>query len=157
MLWEKGENALSYHCVVVLTLISNFLLNTVFKLVVWGVLRTLKENDKMLFTISKRKNIMWFGRNAFNLIFFLLFPQYFLPLSKTEITLLATFNPFPHNNTFWRPWETSLLKTLREKEKLLVTSNFSFSRSVFYLFGWMSSIFIKFEIVVCKLFQFGRV
>ena len=36
------------------------------------------------------------------------------------------FNPF---------WETSLLKTLWEKEKLLVTSNFSFSHSVFYLFG----------------------
>ena len=29
----------------------------------------------------------------------------------------------------------ALLKTLWEKEKLLVTSNFSFSRSVFYLFG----------------------
>ena len=32
-------------------------------------------------------------------------------------------NPFQHNDTFWRPWETSLLKTLWEKEKLLVTSN----------------------------------
>ena len=29
----------------------------------------------------------------------------------------------------------SLLKTLWEKEKLLVTSNFSFSHGVFYLFG----------------------
>ena len=45
------------------------------------------------------------------------------------------FNPFPHNDTFRRPWETSLLKTLWEKEKLLVTSNFSFSHSVFYPFG----------------------
>ena len=44
-------------------------------------------------------------------------------------------NPFPHNEAFWRPWETSLLKTLWEKEKLLVTSNFSFSHSVFYPFG----------------------
>ena len=44
-------------------------------------------------------------------------------------------NPFPHNDTFWRPWETSLLKTLWEKEKLLVTSNFSFSHSVFYPLG----------------------
>ena len=24
-------------------------------------------------------------------------------------------NPFPHNDTFWRPWETSFLKTLWEK------------------------------------------
>ena len=45
------------------------------------------------------------------------------------------FNPFPHNDTFWRLWKTSLLKTLWEKEKLLVTSNFSFSHSVFYRFG----------------------
>ena len=52
---------------------------------------------------------------------------------------------------------TGLLKTLWEKEKLLVTSNFSFSHSVFYPFGELSAIFIKFEIVVCKLFQFGRV
>ena len=44
-------------------------------------------------------------------------------------------NPFPHNDTFWGPWETSLLKTLWEKEKLLVTSNFSFSHCVFYPFG----------------------
>ena len=44
-----------------------------------------------------------------------------------------------------------------EKEKLLVTSNFSFSHSVFYLFGELSAIFIKFDIVVCNLFQFGRV
>ena len=43
------------------------------------------------------------------------------------------------------------------KEKLLVTSNFSFSHSVFYPFEEPSAIFIKFEIVVCKLFQSGRV
>ena len=44
-----------------------------------------------------------------------------------------------------------------EKEKLLVMSNFSFSRSVFYLCGELFAIFNKFEIVVCKLFQFGKV
>ena len=66
-------------------------------------------------------------------------------------------NPFPHNDAFWRPGETSLLKTLREKEKLLVTSSFSFSHSVFYPFGQLSAIFVKFEIVVYKLLQFGRV
>ena len=67
------------------------------------------------------------------------------------------FNPFPYNDTYWRHWEKSLLKTLWEKEKLLVTSSFSFSHSVFYPFGWLSAIFIQLEIVVCKLFQFGRV
>ena len=47
-----------------------------------------------------------------------------------------SFNPFPHNDTFWHPWKTSLLKTLWEKEKLLTTSNFSFSHSVFYPFAY---------------------
>ena len=61
---------------------------------------------------------------------FLLFPQGF-----PKLPFLGVVNPFPHNDTFWRPWETSLLKTLWEKEKLLVTSNFSFSHSVFYPFG----------------------
>ena len=50
---------------------------------------------------------------------------------------------------------TSLLKTLWEKGVLPITSNFSFSHNVFYLFEELSGIFIKFEIVVCKLFQFG--
>ena len=49
---------------------------------------------------------------------------------------------------------TSLLKTLWEKEKCLVRSNFSFSHSVFYPFGEHSVIFITFEIVVCKFFKF---
>ena len=34
---------------------------------------------------------------------------------------------------------------------------FSFSCRVFYPFGELSAIFIKFEVVVCKLFHFGRV
>ena len=58
---------------------------------------------------------------------------------------------------FDAPWEASLLKTLWEKEKLLVTSNFSFTHSVFYSLREISAIFIKSEIVVCKQFQFGRV
>ena len=65
--------------------------------------------------------------------------------------------PFPNKLSFLRVCSTSLLKTLWEKEKLLVTSNFSFSRSVFYPFGELSAIFIKFEIVVCKIFPYGRV
>ena len=58
---------------------------------------------------------------------------------------------------FDAPWETNLLKTLWEKGEIARKSNFSFSHSVFYPFGKLSAIFFKFEIVVCKLFQFGRV
>ena len=66
-------------------------------------------------------------------------------------------NSFPNKPLFLRASSTNLLKTLREKEKLLVTSNFIFSHSVFYPFGELSAIFIKLKIVVCKLFQYGRV
>ena len=66
------------------------------------------------------------------------------------------FNPFSNKPRFLRVCNTSLLKTLWEKEKLLVTSNFSFSHSVFFPFRELSAISIKFDIVVCKLFQFGR-
>ena len=77
----------------------------------------------------------------------------------------STIGPFQRNLApltlsqtspgFFVSANTSLLKTLWEKEKLLVTSNFSLSHSVFYPFGELSPIFIEFEIVVCKLFQFG--
>ena len=70
------------------------------------------------------------------------------------VSINSLFSPFPN-----KPWclpvcSTSLLKTLWEKKKLLVMSNFSFSPNVFYPFGNLSAIFIKFETVVCKLFQF---
>ena len=60
-------------------------------------------------------------------------------------------NPFPNKPWFLRVCNTSLLKTQREKEKLLVTSNFSFSHSVFYPSKDLPVISIKFQIVVCNL------
>ena len=75
---------------------------------------------------------------------------------NTLLTNLS-LNPFQNKPVFLRVCGTSPLKTLWEKEKLLVTSNFSFSNSVFFPIGELSAIFIKFEIVICKLFQFGKV
>ena len=71
----------------------------------------------------------------------------------TVLLFAKEINPFPN-----KPWvlyvcSTSLLEILWEKEKLLVRSNFSFSHGVFHPFGKLSAIFIKFEIVVCRLFQ----
>ena len=63
----------------------------------------------------------------------------------------TSFKPFPNKPWFLHVCSTSLLKTLRENKKLLVTSNFSFSQSVFYMFGYLFAIFIKLKIVVCKL------
>ena len=48
-------------------------------------------------------------------------------------------------------------ETMWEKEKLLIMRNFSFSLRNFYQFDELSVIFIKFGIVICKLFQLGRV
>ena len=56
---------------------------------------------------------------------------------------LRYFNPFPNKPWFLHVCSTSLLKTQWEKEKLLETSNFSFSHSVFYLFGELSGIFYQ--------------
>ena len=67
--------------------------------------------------------------------------QWLVKNYKVRSSLLI--NPFQNNSWLLRVYNTGLLKTLWEKEKLLVTSNFSFSRSVFYPFGELSAIFIK--------------
>ena len=78
--------------------------------------------------------------------------------SLLQTAILAWLNTFPNKPWFFRVSSTSLLKTLWEKEKLLVKKpDFSFSHSVFYSFGELPAIFTKFEIVLCKLFRFGRV
>ena len=41
------------------------------------------------------------------------------------------------------------------KGKLLIMSNFSFSKSFVDSFRELSAIFLKFEIVICKFFEFG--
>ena len=63
--------------------------------------------------------------------------------------MLEFYNPFLNKPWFLRVCSTNLLKTLWEKEKLLIMSNFSFSHSVFHPFGELSAIIIEFEIVVC--------
>ena len=69
-----------------------------------------------------------------------------------EVFLSDGINPFPNKPWCLRACSTSLFTTLWEKEKLLVTSNFSFSHSVFYPSGELSASFIESEIVVCNLF-----
>ena len=109
---------------------------------------------------------------------FLLFPQCFQTLWRTfshvyqisniylqtlsvleslKFVIWERVNPFPNKPWFLPVCSISLLKTLWEKEKLLIMSNFSFFHSVFYPFRELSAIFIKFDIVVSKHFEFGRV
>ena len=90
-------------------------------------------------TVGKRRNCLLQAISPFPTVFKRLLLQKHIKKGVFGIGLTKTphvlFNPFPHNDTFWCPGETSLLKTLWEEEKLLVTSNFSFSHSVFYQFG----------------------
>ena len=83
--------------------------------------------------------------------------MFYIFKKKQKNISIITFNPFPNKPWFLRVGSTSVMKTQWEKEKLLVTSNFSFSHSVFNPFRELSAILIIFEIVVYKLFQFGRV
>ena len=67
-------------------------------------------------------------------------------IEKEDVTVCKSLiNPFPNKPWFLHVCTYSLLKTLWEKEKLLKTSNFSFSHSVFCPFRGLSSIFIKIQ------------
>ena len=105
----------------------------------------------MIFLFNFKENIVEKTRKGW-------LPAFSIFTNKVFNSLwLCILNPLPNQPWFLRVGCTSLLKTLREKEKLLVKSNFSFSHSVFYQSRDLSAIFIKFETVICKLFEFGRV
>ena len=76
------------------------------------------------FNFESDENIIGNKENAFSV-----FPTMFSKPCSKSLTHSHTMTPFDI------PGETSLLKTLWAKEKLLVTSNFSFSPSVFYPSG----------------------
>ena len=69
---------------------------------------------------------------------------------------MEKINSFPNKPWFSHVCRTSHLKTLWEKEKMLVTGIFSFSHNVFYPLGEFPAIFIKFENNVCTLSLFGK-
>ena len=104
-------------------------------------LKTLWEKEKMLVT------------NIFHNVFKRLFTQGHekLGLCGKELTLYHTIQ------TFNNPEKRNLLKRLWEKEKMLVTSIFSFSNHVFYQsqkeFLFLSYIYF----VVCKCFEPGPI
>ena len=49
-----------------------------------------------------------------------------------------------------------ILESTCQGERKNGTQNFSFSDIVFLPFGELSAIFIKFKILICKVFQFGH-
>ena len=90
---------------------------------------------------------------SINIFFVTFFSCDFFSSYQKTVTFFSyiCIYPFTNKSMLLRVYSTSLLKTLREKEKMLGTINFSFSHSFFYPFGELSTIFIKVEIVICKL------
>ena len=102
--------------------------------------------------VEKSLGMFMFG--LFNLVWFVdaASPAQQSRVLRNILGIHYEINPFPNKPWFLRVCSTGLLKTLSEKEKLLITSNFSFSHSVSYPYEELSFIFIKFKTVGCKLF-----
>ena len=72
--------------------------------------------------------------------------------SKPTFVMIIRFNSFTTQSPLLTAW-----KTLWEKEKMLVTSIFSFLNDVLYPMKGIFHVFSKIKFVVCKCFQFGQV
>ena len=71
------------------------------------------------------------------------------------MTQVLPLNPFPHNDTFWRVWERSLLKTLWEKEKLLVQAISPFP-TMFSTLSKTEIILVTFNFLSASAFNSDR-
>ena len=105
------------------------------------------SNDFILFFHSKKKGCQ---KILCNKNFGLTHPN---ETFKWHVYLLSLSQTSPGFHVF----AVQVFRKHWEKEKLLVMRDFSFSHTVFYPYGELSAIFIKFEIVICNLFQFGKV
>ena len=86
--------------------------------------------QKALFLRSLKVRILWLRVNVFS--------NSICDIAVASAPIhafleLINYNPFPNKPLILRVCSESLLKTLWEKEKLLVKSNFSFSYGIFYL------------------------
>ena len=91
---------------------------------------------------------------------FLLFPHFqkaCFPGASKGVIVWEWVNPLPCNAAFWLTKDMQLWKTVWEKEKLLVTINFSFSHTVFYPMGHLFFVSNALSNVVCNLFPLGPV
>ena len=83
------------------------------------------------FTVNKGKLTV-----VCQLQFSFVFTHHFYQVGSLSLHMpLIVINPFPNKPCFLCVCSTSLWKTLWDEEKLIVTSTFSFSHSVFCWFG----------------------
>ena len=114
---------------------------------------------------EKRRNCLLQAISPFLTLFSTLYGTYFpfemhfkmssaisfnLDQSKILSSGNGLINPLPYTADFKQTWERSFLKTLWEKEKMLVTSNFPFSNNVFYPSQKKFHFFSHIYFVVCK-------
>ena len=90
----------------------------------WSKLKALAAN-KIIW--QKNWKLSWEGWKTMLVSAFSPIPTIFL-----KSFFFKVVNLLPHNAAFWYTKDRKLWKTLWEKEKLLVTSHFSFSHIVFY-------------------------
>ena len=127
--------------------------------------KLISSNTELYLASKSNKTVNFEFQTASRTICFFLSTMLSIPFTiaihfPTKMVLIyasSIINPFPNKAWLLCVCIRKISKTLREKEKLLVTSNFSFSHNVFSYFGQLIAILIKLKIVVCKLFQFGRV
>ena len=124
-----------------------------------------KKKCDSKFEVSLGKDRKHYGKGENASYQHLLFPQRFpkdtfsgsskvmIVKYRVKSCIRHEFNSFPNKPWFLCVCSTSLLKTLWKKEKLLVTSNFSFFHSVFCPFGELSAIFIKFKLSSASSFN----
>ena len=94
--------------------------------------------------------------NGFNLVTseILSFGKGLDPFFRTLIPMKSACLTLSQRSPYFYVSAVQVLKTLWEKEKLLMTSNFSFSHSVSTFLRVFFSIFIKYKIFASKLYQF---
>ena len=84
------------------------------------------------------------------------FPKIVSVLFRDKSFYFSHCNPFPKKPLLLPVCSSSLMRTMWEKEKLLKWAISLFYPCYFLPLWELSSIFIKFEIVVCKFSLFGR-
>ena len=113
--------------------------------------------EKLKFVLERVENIVGKGENAGYQHFLTMFSKGFFPRVIKSWDCVARVNPFPNKAWFLRVCCASLLKPLLVKGEIARNTQFLLFPKGFYPFGERSAIFIKFEIVICKLFHFERV
>ena len=80
------------------------------------------------------------------------FKSCLLQMHENDSASGKRLNPFPHIDAFWRHCNRRLLKTLRQKKKLLIMSNFSFCHNVFNSYLKIILSFIEILNIFCNTF-----